>query len=398
MAALKHTRKTWPLVLAMLMVSINLRPILAAIGPLLHEIQLTTGLSSPLAGLLTTLPVLAMGIGALLGARLQVWMGEYRGILLGVSFIALACALRWSVPSAIGLILTAALGGLGIALVQALLPVYLKKHFPEQISPLMGLYTTGIMGGAAVAAGAVAPLALILNSWPAALSVGCIPALLALELWGLVAVDTGQQAAVKGIRLPLRSARAWLLMLFFGIGTGAYTLVLAWLPPFYRQLGWSGAQSGLLLGALTLVEVVAGLGVSLLISRFTDRRIAVSAVLLSLLAGLLCLIVAPLALAIPAMVLLGLGIGGLFPLSLIVTMDHARDPGGAGALMAFVQGGGYILASIMPLLAGLIREHSTDLTLAWEVMVAGVLVLLVIATRLSPEVQLDTLTWRLQPR
>ena len=74
--------------------------------------------------------------------------------------------------------------------------------------------------------------------------------------------------------------RAWLLMLFFGIGTGAYTLVLAWLPPFYTELGWSAAHSGLLLGALTLVEVLAGLVVSSIINRFPDRRPLLLAVLL----------------------------------------------------------------------------------------------------------------------
>ena len=43
--------------------------------------------------------------------------------------------------------------------------------------------------------------------------------------------------------------------------------------------------------------------------------------------------------------LLGLGIGSLFPLSPIVTLDHAHSPEQAGALLSFVQGGGYLLAA-----------------------------------------------------
>jgi CP family cyanate transporter-like MFS transporter len=173
-------------------------------------------------------------------------------------------------------------------------------------------------------------------------------------------------------------------MVFFGIGTGAYTLVLAWLPPFYTELGWSAARSGLLLGALTLVEVAAGLVVSSILHRFPDRRPLLLAVLLSVLAGLACLIVAPVPLAIPAVILLGCGIGALFPLSLIVSMDHVTEPAGAGALLGFVQGGGYIIASAMPFIAGLIRQHSASLAQAWMVMAGGVVVLLLITLRFAP--------------
>jgi len=49
-------------------------------------------------------------------------------------------------------------------------------------------------------------------------------------------------------------------------------------------------------------------------------------VILLLIAGLACLMVAPVALAGVATVCLGLGIGALFPLSLIVAMDHADSP------------------------------------------------------------------------
>ena len=109
---------------------------------------------------------------------------------------------------------------------------------------------------------------------------------------------------------------------------------------------------------------------------------------LAVLAGLACLIVAPAQLALPAVILLGCGIGALFPLSLIVSMDHVRDPAGAGALLGFVQGGGYIIASSMPFIAGLIRQHSSSLAQAWMVMAGGVVVLLLIAVRFAPGVRL----------
>ena len=371
------------LVAAILLLGLNLRPILAAIGPLLDAIQTGTGISSADAGLLTTVPVFAMGLCALAGAQLQRRLGVVRGVGLGIGIIALACALRWPLHGSAGLIATAALGGLGIALVQALLPAFIKRHFPERAGQLMGLYTTGIMGGAALAAASASPLGQLLG-WQTLLARWALPAAAALLLWRRATAAHVDVAGGSNASLPVRAPRAWLLMVFFGIGTGAYTLVLAWLPPFYTELGWSAARSGLLLGALTLVEVAAGLVVSSIIHRFPDRRPLLLSVLLSVLAGLACLIVAPVPLAIPAVILLGCGIGALFPLSLIVSMDHVTEPAGAGALLGFVQGGGYIIASAMPFIAGLIRQHSASLAQAWMVMAGGVVVLLLITLRFAP--------------
>ncbi|WP_215403153.1 MFS transporter [Janthinobacterium sp. JC611] len=375
------------LVAAIILLGLNLRPILAAIGPLLDSIQASTGLGNADAGLLTTVPVFAMGVCALLGAQLQRRLGVARGIAIGIAIIAAACALRWPWHGSGGLIATAALGGLGIALVQALLPAFIKRHFPARAGQLMGFYTTGIMGGAAIAAASASPLAQSWG-WQALLALWALPAVAAALLWRRAAASRADVASGVGASLPVGSGRAWLLMVFFGIGTGAYTLVLAWLPPFYTELGWSAADSGLLLGGLTLVEVLAGLVISTVIHRFPDRRILLLSVLLAVLAGLACLIVAPAQLALPAVILLGCGIGALFPLSLIVSMDHAVEPAGAGALLGFVQGGGYIIASSMPLIAGLIRQHSSSLAQAWMVMAGGVVVLLLIAVRFAPDARL----------
>ncbi|KAB8043817.1 MFS transporter [Janthinobacterium aquaticum] len=371
------------LVAAIILLGLNLRPILAAIGPLLDAIQAGTGISSADAGLLTTVPVFAMGLCALAGAQLQRRLGVVRGISLGSAIIALACALRWPLHGSAALIATAALGGLGIALVQALLPAFIKRYFPERAGQLMGFYTTGIMGGAALAAASASPLAQQVG-WQALLALWALPAAGAWLLWRRASASHVQVSGGAGASLPLASRRAWLLMVFFGIGTGAYTLVLAWLPPFYTELGWSASDSGLLLGGLTLMEVLAGLAVSSMLNRFPDRRPLLLGVLLAILAGLACLIVAPAQLALPAVILLGIGIGALFPLSLIVSLDHVTDPASAGALLGFVQGGGYMIASTMPFIAGLIRQHSSSLAQAWMVMAGGVVLLLVMALRFAP--------------
>ncbi|WXL27416.1 MFS transporter [Ectopseudomonas mendocina] len=370
-------------VLCLVLLGLNLRPILASVGPLLDEIQHSIGISSGNAGLLTTLPVLAMGLCALAGGLLQRLLGQYAGVLLGIVVIAVACATRWFWHDTGGLIVTAAVGGFGIAVVQALLPAYVKTQFASRAGLVMGLYTTGIMGGAAVAAASVSPVAAHI-AWQGSLAIWAIPAVIAAILW--VVAGSNASRAGKGtlVKLPLRLPRAWLLMIFFGISGGAYALVLAWLPPFYTQLGWTSTESGLLLGLVTIAEVVAGLLVSAFVGHFHDRRVLLLGTLVFQALGLLCLIFAPNELAIVGAVVLGLGIGAIFPLSLIVSMDHAETPAQAGALLGMVQGGGYTIASTVPFLAGLIRQHFADLTLAWGVMLGGVVLLAVIACRFAP--------------
>lgn len=387
-SSLSRGGETLATVVLVVLVGLNLRPILASIGPLLDGIQAATGLGGGGAGALTTLPIAAMGLCALAGARLQASLGERRGVALGLALVALACALRWGTPSGMGMILTAALGGVGIALAQALIPAYIRSCHPQRASTLMGLYTTGIMGGAAIAATMAAPLAEQFG-WANGLAMWALPAFVALIVWWSLAQRPAATGRSPSHPLPLKSPIAWRLMIFFGIGTAAYTLVLAWLPPYYTSLGWSPADSGLLLGGISLAEVCAGLLLSALIGRIRQRRPLVMGVLAVVLAGLLCLAFAPLTLAIPTAILLGVGIGGLFPLSLILAMDHVEHAAEAGSLLGFVQGGGYLIASLAPLTAGLLRDHLNSLADAWTMMAVGIVLLMGLGLRLTRPVPVE---------
>lgn len=372
------------LLIAIVLLGLNLRPVLAAIGPLLDRIQLDSGLDHIGASLLTSLPVVIMGLGALAAGLLRQRLGERNGILFGVLLIALACLLRGVLPDSSTLIATALLAGAGIAFVQALLPGLIKSRFAADSGRLIGFYSCAIMGGAAFGA-ALTPWLAQSIGWSWALASWALPALLAAALWRRAAPA---QAVATSSELPhldvWRSPRAWLLMSFFGIGTAGYTLVLAWLPPYYTSLGWSAQASGLLLAALTLCEVVAGLLASSLLPRYPDRRVLLAVVLLALLAGLLGLMMAPLQLVVPICMLLGIGIGALFPLSLVVAQDHLDDPRQTGDLLAFVQGGGYLIAATAPFLAGLLRQYTDDLRLSWLTMAAATVVLMAMAARFAP--------------
>ncbi|CAJ3590279.1 major facilitator family transporter [Burkholderia pseudomallei] len=355
---------------AVVLVGLNLRPALASIGPLLDTIQRASGLSDSAASLLTTLPILLMGALGLVAPWLARRVGVRAGVGLGVALIGLACAARVAAGAPAALLASALCAGLGIAAAQALLPAFIKTQFAARAGSVMGFYSTSIMGGA-VFASVATPFAAHAIGWTCALAGWALPAAAAALLWPLATRATARPAHARPAA-------------FFGLGTGAYTLVLAWLPPYYVSLGWSPEAAGGLLGGVTLAEVVAGLTVSALVERLPDRRPALFTALVSLFAGLIALIAAPLGLALPASLLLGLGIGALFPLSLIVTLDHASSAAEAGALTGFVQGVGYLIAGLFPFVAGVIRQSVADLSPAWGFMAVVCIAMAAMAARFAP--------------
>ncbi|KZE86616.1 cyanate transporter [Chromobacterium subtsugae] len=381
------TRSSLALACAIILAGLNLRPCLAAIGPLLEPIRHATGIRFSDAALLTTLPIAAMGGGAFAGGRLEAWLGARGGVLLALALILLSCALRLPPPGYPALLATALLAGCGIALAQALLPGLIKQHFPDKVSLLMGLYVTAIMGGASLAAAGAPWLAQASGQWHLGLAVWALPAALGCWLWWRHApAAAGHASHSHSAASPGRLPRAWLLAGYFGLGTAVYTCSLAWLPPFFVQLGWSGQQGGLMLSYMTGMEVLAGLTLPALSARGPDLRGWLALALCFTLAGLLGMVALPQdRLMLLWVGLLGLGVGGLFPLSMILTLSHLDDSRAAGRLTAFVQGIGYLIAACAPFAAGWLRDVTASFQLAWLALSGAVVLLLLLTARFAPQ-------------
>ncbi|CAH0318964.1 MULTISPECIES: cyanate transporter [Pseudomonas] len=373
------------LMFSIILVALNLRPSMAAVGPLLSAIRGDIPLNFSMASLLTMLPVMAMGLAMFFGIGISQRLGEQRTVVLSLLIIGLATVSRLFLDSAAELILSAVLAGVGIALIQALMPALIKSRFSDNVSVCMGLYVTSIMAGAAIAA-SFAPLVMTrTGSWRVGLAIWAALALAALLFWCVQRTGMptlGEKSSRK--ESFFRNSRAWLLAIFFGLGTASYTCVLAWLAPYYVEKGWSEQQAGLLLGFLTAMEVLSGLLTPAIANRSRDRRLVLVALLALIMAGFCGLILSPRHLSLLWPCLLGLGIGGLFPMSLIVSLDHLDNPQRAGGLTAFVQGIGYLIAGLSPLIAGMIRDQLGSFEWAWWSLMGVMALMILMVLRFDP--------------
>jgi len=274
------------LMLGIIFIALNLRPSMAAVGPLLTAIRGDIPLSFSLAALLTMLPVMAMGMAMFVGLGISQRLGEQRTVVLSLLIIGMATMSRLFLDSAAELILSAILAGIGIALVQALMPALIKSRFSDNVALCMGLYVTSIMGGAALAASFAPLLMARTGSWRLGLAAWALLAALALLFWCTQCAGRQTQTAKSSShRSFFTNPRAWLLAIFFGLGTASYTCVLAWLAPYYVEIGRSEQDAGLLLGLLTAMEVLSGLLTPALANRSRDRRLVLVVLLALIIAG-----------------------------------------------------------------------------------------------------------------
>ena len=341
--------------LALMLVAFNLRPALSTIGPLLATIRESTGLSAGGAAILTTLPVLCLGIACALAAPLIRRIGPDLAVLVGATILAAGLTLR-GLGGLGPLFVGTALAAIGIGLDNVLLPALVKRDFAGSGGLMTGLYTMTLCLGAAAGAGAAVPVEHALGGgWPSALAVWALPALVAAFLWIPFARRTASTRAPSAGRL-LRDPLAWWVTGFMGLQSSlAYTL-FGWLPLLLQARGLSALDAGLYASLMTLIQAPGALLTAMLAARARDQRAWIVAIPGLTAASFLVLAYGPEALRIPAACALGFGIGGCFGLGLTLIVLRAADAASAAGLSAMAQGIGYTGACLGPLAFGLAHE------------------------------------------
>jgi len=362
-------------IVGIVVLAFNLRPAAVSIGPVLNEITGSLGMSTTVAGVLTTLPVLAFaGFGAL-APTLARMLGIHRVTLVSLVAVVLGLGLRAETSSVPVFLLLSLLALSGMATANVLLPSLVKLHFPDKVGVLTSVYTTSLAAGLTLASVTTVPIANTFGSWRWGLFAWAVTALVAALPWFvLVRHDRTPEDAPHTITLGevARTRLGWLMALFFGLQSLQAYSVFGWFAQIYRDAGFSPATAGLLLGVITAMSIPLSFWLPAWAARMEHQTWLIAALVLCYPVGYIGLMVAPVAGAWLWAVLVGIA-AAVFPIALMLIGLRSRTSAGTAALSGFTQSVGYLIAAVGPFGVGLLY----GITGGWTVPLAALTVLVV---------------------
>lgn len=387
--AARRTLRAHPalVLVGIVLASLNMRASLAGVSPLLGEISGDFGLSATTGSLVTTIPLIFMGLASPLAPRLARRWGTETVLLAALVLLGGGVLLRVA-PPLVALFTGCALVGSGIALLNVLMPGLIKRDFPDRAAAMTALYTTAMIAGATTSAAAAVPLENALGGWRGSLASWSLLAAVAALLWLPQAVlarrgtphgraaatpvpgrDARRDAKGDGRALS-RSPLAWQVTLFMGLQSLVAYVTIAWMPTILTDHGMDKATAGLVFAFSTLVQMSGSFVVPLLAGRMRSQRLLAVVVAGLMASGMAGLLVAPVAGAWAWAALIGVGQGGTVGLALTMMVLRTGDAHTSARLSGMAQTWGYLLAAAGPLALGAVHQATGGWTLPLVLMIA----------------------------
>ncbi|WP_103511022.1 MFS transporter [Streptomyces sp. SM13] len=352
----------------LVLAALNLRPAITSLGALLEEVREGLHMSGSVAGVLTSVPPLCFAVFGVMAPRLARRFGAGAVVCAGMAAIAAGLIIRPYIGSTAGFLAASALALMGIAVSNILMPVIVKRWFPDRVGTMTGLYSMALALGTALAAAVTVPVTGALGgNWRTGLAVWAVLAAVAVLPWIVLVRDRtpapGQPgpAAANAAEAPAlritRSRTAWGLACFFGLQATAAYITMGWMPQIFRDAGVSAGTAGVLLAVTMAMGVPLAFVIPRVASRLKQQGPIVVVLGLCGLIGYAGLYLAPAAGAWAWAVLLGVA-NCAFPLALTMIGMRARSGAGVVRLSAFAQSTGYLLSIPGPLLVGVLYQHS----------------------------------------
>ncbi len=381
------------LIITLMILAGNLRAPITGIGTLVTIIQDDLGLSSTLAGLITTLPIIVFAVVSPFASSVSRRIGLWKTIMAGLLFIFAGQIIRAS-TNTLGMFLGTAIMGVGIAIGNVLLVSLIKLYFPDKLGPVTSMYSTSMALIASVSIGISAPIAVGTgNSWRIALAVWIILALCSIVLWvfqkngakkvpdeALKAVPDVLTAECNSRRQPgklsiYRSVLAWQFAVFMGLQSLLFFSITAWIPAILQSRGYTIEQAGFMALFLQLVSIPATFIVPFLITRQKTQCKLVFLFCSVFLVGFVLFFFAKnTTVHYISIICIAIGMGPGISFGNMFISLRTRSAEQAAALSGMGQSLGYTLAAVGPVFIGFIF----DLTQSWTIPIIFLMVSVVI--------------------
>ncbi|WP_318652438.1 CynX/NimT family MFS transporter [Paenibacillus lycopersici] len=375
------------LLAGIVLIAANLRMPLTSVSPLIGLIRSDFPISGTLAGMLTTLPLLAFaGLSPFVPRLARRFGMEYT---LFVALIAMvAGSLVRDAGGVSALLAGTVLTGLGIASGNVLLPAMIKKEFPRRLGLTTGIYSISMNVFAAAASAVSAPIANGTSlGWRGTFLAVAFIGVLALGAWipqlrhNRTAAVTSAAAADRKQNV-WRSRLAWQITLFMGLQSFIFYVFVAWLPDMLLSQGMSNVESGYMLSLLQVGLMPFAFLIPIIAGRLKSQLGLLVLTCCFYLAGFAGLLAADGNPVMTSIAVLALGVAGgtSFSLAMMFFSLRTRTAREASEISGMAQSVGYLLAAVGPFLFGVLHDAVRNWTLPMFLLAAAALLLLLVGT------------------
>lgn len=382
-----NSQTNWLLFFAIILVSFCLRPSITSVGPLIPEIREDLDLSNSWAGFLTTLPLLAFATFSLFSSAIGRKLGYVRAILLGLVILAVGILIR--IQGGVFLLyFGTALTGVGIVICNVLIIPLIKDKLPRKIGLMTSAYTTGLSLFAAIGTGLSIPLALAfgwrgsLLSWLGLVALTIIVWIPQVQKNKIVA----EQAAEPKGNNVWKSKLAWQVSMFMGLQSFIFFTLVTWLPELLIEKGLSPGRAGLVVMLMQIVGLLGTFSAPLVAVRFKEQTKIAMALGVAYFLGFATLFLDAIPIVYFGLSLIGFSLGA--SISMAYMLIGLRTTGRTTAdLSGMSQSTGYYLASIGPLLVGILFDISVNWNLFILIMMGSAILFTFLGSKVGRDLK-----------
>ncbi|MCV3453718.1 MFS transporter [Campylobacter sp. FU_520] len=366
----------WINILVVITLALNLRAPITSIGPMIEYIQEYYKINSALAGMLTTLPLIAFGLIPFFVA----YFSQIKALFFALILIVFGEFIR-SYGGNIGLFSGVFLIGAGIAIANVLLPSFVKEKFAKNAYKIMGLYGS-IMGLSSIAGVALSLPLLKIFEVPQAMFFWVILALIALIFYFPHLKNKRllrpKKKNINKINLFL-NLTAWKVTIVMGLQSFLSYSLFAWLSVMISEKGF-GIDFG---SNVLLLSQIIGMPVAFLLPIVLGKLRAHAESFVIIILGFLYVLSFILVffcdvklVLLLAAIFLGFASSGVFTISLLFIAIKSSNSFIAAKLSAMSQGIGYLIAAQAPWIIGMLHDNFRNFT-------SGFIMLIVVAVILN---------------
>lgn len=383
----KHSKNTthWLLFIGIILVGANLRAPLTSVGSLISFIRDDLGMSHTLAGMITTLPLLAFAFLSPFAPKIANKLGIERTIFMSLLILMIGMVVR-SLFGMSFLFIGTLLIGLAIAIGNVLIPGYVKMNFPFRIGLVTGCYAVVMNSFGALASGLSVPISSIKGmDWQGSLASWIVLTFIALVFWApqlknhVNIEDTSSVTQQEKKGSIWRSPLAWCITLFMGLQSLIFYTMITWLPDILHVHGYSPNAAGWMLFLMQSALIPLTFIIPVVAEKMRNQK------LLSGLTGILFILgVAGVLLGnsflLPiAIIMIGMASGSAFSLNMMFFSLRTRDVYQASEMSGMAQSVGYLLAAVGPALFGLLHDLSGSWQLPLMMLIGLSVVIFIVA-------------------